>query len=195
MPLFCDAFLSPPCLRHLSTCCINTSVPFSMSHLRGCGSLHAPGPTPCGHCPGLCQPHCGHQHPMGTFPGCSEPMWVSWLLLSAALLFVSRDLGNMHMECPCSLFYALGSGFLWPRRQVPPSLHSYSAAGLRTAPRTGSNQVGFLWGFWEISFSGFFSLRSSRFPGPGSDSLCLFPSSQLLCGPASLLGGLTQTAQ
>ena len=49
---------------------------------------------------------------MGTFPGYSEPMWVSWLLLSAALLFVSRDLGNMHMECPCSLFYALGIGFL-----------------------------------------------------------------------------------
>ena len=33
------------------------------------------------------------------------------------------------------------------------------------------------------------------FPGPDPDCLYLFPSSQLLCGPASLLGGLTQTAQ
>lgn len=168
MLLFCDAFLSPPCLRHLSTCCINASVPFSMSHLRGCWSLHAPGPTPCGHCPRLCQPHCGHQHPMGTFPGCSEPMWVFWLLLSAALLFVSGDSGNMPMEHPHSLFYALGSGFLWPRRQVPPSRHSYSAAGLMTAPRTGSVRLGFSGGSGRSA-----SLASSASRAPCSQALTL----------------------
>lgn len=119
------------------------------------------GPTPCGHCPGLCQPHCGHQHPMGTFPGCSEPMWVSWLLPEVLhCSFISRDLGNMHMECPCSLFYALGSGFLWPLSTSSPiTALLFSAAGLRTAPCDWVQSGWVPLGFWEISFSGF-SLRA-----------------------------------
>ena len=78
------------------------------------------------------------------------------------------DVGNMPMEHPHSLFYALGSGFLWPHRQVPPSRHSYSAAGLMTAPRTGSVRLGFSGGSGRSA-----SLASSASRAPCSQALTL----------------------
>ena len=156
--LFSDAFLPPPRLRHLSPCCFNTSVP--LQHVPPAGmrvpacswaaalqSLPTTPPAP------LWSPaSCGY------LPGCSEH-WTE-------LLFVSGDSGNMHRERPCSLFCALGSRFLRPRRQVPPSLHSYSAAGLRTAPRTGSVRLGSSGGSGRSA-----SLASSASGAPCSPAL------------------------
>ena len=95
------------CLHHVWDICphaVSTPrCPFSMSHLRGCGSLRAPGPPPCSHCPRLRQPHCGHRHPVGTFQGVQNTE------LSCSLSPGTREICTGSVHAPSSVRWGVVS--------------------------------------------------------------------------------------